>query len=380
MQALDGQKAVSAAKSIAAAISSAVVVLALISGLFDSIERGVGVFVVVATLFLVRNLVLPKLPAWAWWSTLANKIPLVLRWVGAIATAFFVTRLVVSNPAYSPAHNLTPGAFGVEIFCFLLSLAVSLVLLPVAASASTTPQLTKSARAGAKAIVFFCIIAIGTKAAYADVCLDPFCCFGGNALLAALVVAALLLAALPFILALADLAALGALAAEAAEIAELAETAESAETTAEVLEESEAALEAENEAYEASPRLPDVTLHADGWPNLPGDEAGNFISAEPVDLPEGTTLYRIIGPSNNPGGGYWAEELPPNEAAWRSQYAVDPAWNDNGSYVEYKVGPGGLKGWQGPASSQGPGLNGGGSQFWVPPGTITPSSPIETLW
>ena len=126
----------------------------------------------------------------------------------------------------------------------------------------------------------------------------------------------------------------------------------------------------------------------EGWPDLPADKAATFEgAAEPVNLPPGTKIYRVIGSSRDAGGSYWSLEQPPQtEAEWRAGAAVLNDWNGDGGYVEYTVPEGGLRGWQGPAAPQptsalGYALSGGDQQLWIPRGTATPSGGAKpTPW
>jgi hypothetical protein len=137
---------------------------------------------------------------------------------------------------------------------------------------------------------------------------------------------------------------------------------------------------------QAKPGLPPQTLSKEAWPDLPAREARSFNSAEPVTLPPGTKIYRIIDDSANPAGGYWSETLPSSRAQWRGDYAVKTDWNTNGKFVEYTVPDGpGLNVWRGPAAAQpleGSGfhLPGGGQQIWMPPNTVTPGPAMPTGW
>ena len=126
-------------------------------------------------------------------------------------------------------------------------------------------------------------------------------------------------------------------------------------------------------------RLPPVTLTQKGWPDLPAREAPNFQSAQPVDLPSGTKIFRVIDDNSNPSGSYWAPGLPGDEDTWRSECAVKPGWNSDGKMAVCTVSAGGMKVWMGPASSQGS-LPGGGTQFWMPPGTAAPDGIYASPW
>jgi hypothetical protein len=136
----------------------------------------------------------------------------------------------------------------------------------------------------------------------------------------------------------------------------------------------------------AVPGLPRTTLTKPGWPDLPGSEAGNFASAQPVTLPPGTTIYRILAPNSHPAGSYWVEALPVTRAAWRRDLAVKNDWNTNGLYVEYTVPPGpGLRVWRGETGAQellgtGYALPGGAPQIWMPANTVSPGVPKPTGW
>ncbi len=127
-----------------------------------------------------------------------------------------------------------------------------------------------------------------------------------------------------------------------------------------------------------SGRLPDKTLTAKGWPDLPGAQAKNFVSADPVTLNQGDTIYRIIDDPSNAGGGYWARDLPSGISEWRSDYAVKPEWNGNGLYAQHMVEEP-LNVWEGPAASQGA-LPGGNDQIWMAPGTLKPTVIKPTGW
>lgn len=126
-------------------------------------------------------------------------------------------------------------------------------------------------------------------------------------------------------------------------------------------------------------RLPPNTLSQAGWPDLPADQAPNFQSAQPVNLPPNTKLYRVIGDSNAPDGSYWSLSVPADEASWRQSCAVKPKWNNDGQCVSYTVPQQGLKAWMGPASSQGE-FGGGAMQFYVPPGTVKPGPSMPSPW
>ena len=122
------------------------------------------------------------------------------------------------------------------------------------------------------------------------------------------------------------------------------------------------------------------------WPEILSDEAATFKRPpEPVELPEGSKLYRVIDSLSKPNGSYWTTTDPRtvSEAQWRSGAAVNGEWNGDGAFVEYEVPKGGMKVWSGEAASQMSSdganmLSGGGNQVWVPPGSTQASTPIST--
>lgn len=129
----------------------------------------------------------------------------------------------------------------------------------------------------------------------------------------------------------------------------------------------------------AGSRLPPITLQQKGWPDLPAKETPNFQSAQPVNLPPGTTLYRVIDDSSNPSGSYWTPDLPADEDSWRGNCAVKPEWNSDGKVAVTTVPPGGAKAWMGPASSQGS-FSGGGTQMYVPPNALNAGAVYASPW
>jgi uncharacterized Zn-binding protein involved in type VI secretion len=134
--------------------------------------------------------------------------------------------------------------------------------------------------------------------------------------------------------------------------------------------------------YSAPPGqgLPPYTHAALGFPDLPGKAAANFQTAQPVDIPPGTTLYRVVGDPNSGAGSYWSPDVYPSEAAWREGCAVLPEWNNAGTLLALGVvQPPGLKAWAGAASRQGV-LGGGGTQVWIPPGKLNPNSMFQSSW
>lgn len=125
-----------------------------------------------------------------------------------------------------------------------------------------------------------------------------------------------------------------------------------------------------------------------GWPKIPSKDAATFKKPpEPIELPEGSKLYRVVDSESNPNGDYWTTMDPKtmSEAQWRSGAAVKGKWNGDGAFVEYEVPKGGMKVWSGETAPQMSSdnvnmLSGGGNQIWVPPGSTNASTPISTGW
>jgi hypothetical protein len=195
MTVMDRQRASGPMSAVLKALGGALLTTVLISGLIDTLTRAVWVFGIVAAMFIARNVFLPKMQPWSWWAELVNRVPLVVRWVATILVSYGVSRSILSISSLSPRVNPVPGAFGAEIFCFLLSLMVGIALLPPIPSTGVS-HLSNGTRRTGKLAVLLLILLFATQPVYAGICLDPFCCFNGAAKIAALVVAAILLLAL----------------------------------------------------------------------------------------------------------------------------------------------------------------------------------------
>ncbi|MEB3790311.1 hypothetical protein [Acinetobacter sp. IK40] len=111
-------------------------------------------------------------------------------------------------------------------------------------------------------------------------------------------------------------------------------------------------------ALKKSPRIldgyPDISNSSNSYP-LKG-KFDTFHDLEPIDLPEGTILYRVLDPSSYDNSICWMRESEykklKSKADWRRYFAVFASWNHNGEMVKYRVPKGGLKVWEGPAASQ----------------------------
>ncbi|HCY62715.1 MAG TPA: hypothetical protein DHV59_07780 [Oxalobacteraceae bacterium] len=107
--------------------------------------------------------------------------------------------------------------------------------------------------------------------------------------------------------------------------------------------------------------------YKDGWPNFTDTteykiEKGNAIiksfhgMMNPVELKEGTVIYRVIDHKfGEPNGAYWMYVDPKSIKGWywRVKFAVLQSWSHNGKYVKYIIPKGkSLRAWEGKVSSQ----------------------------
>lgn len=82
-----------------------------------------------------------------------------------------------------------------------------------------------------------------------------------------------------------------------------------------------------------------------------------FHTMQPVVIPPGTTLYRVLDPSSSDNSICWMTKAEFDKLRtkddWRRRFAVWANWNSNGEYVTYTVPPGkGLHVWEGVTASQ----------------------------
>ncbi|WP_130802876.1 hypothetical protein [Acinetobacter ihumii] len=118
---------------------------------------------------------------------------------------------------------------------------------------------------------------------------------------------------------------------------------------------------AAKEKYTALKKSPKIL---EGYPDISNSSNSyalkgkfdTFHDLEPIDLPEGTILYRVLDPSSYDNSICWMRESEykklKSKADWRRYFAVFASWNHNGEMVKYRVPKGGLKVWEGPAASQ----------------------------
>ncbi len=107
-----------------------------------------------------------------------------------------------------------------------------------------------------------------------------------------------------------------------------------------------------------------------GWPDLdpkvkPGErhplakayETFENNTIEPVTIPPGEALYRVLDPSSGDNSICWMRKAEFNKLKskddWRRKFAVWSSWNSNGEFVTYTVPPGkGLNVWEGVVGTQ----------------------------
>lgn len=120
-----------------------------------------------------------------------------------------------------------------------------------------------------------------------------------------------------------------------------------------------------NTHKEAHPPAENAPIKA-GWPDLsdsattPTKRKYNTFEdgkIEPVTIPPGETLYRILDPSSRDNSICWMRKAEfdklKSKDDWRRKFAVWTNWNANGEYVTYTVPPGkGLNVWEGTVGTQ----------------------------
>ncbi|TCS39484.1 hypothetical protein EDC30_101440 [Paucimonas lemoignei] len=115
----------------------------------------------------------------------------------------------------------------------------------------------------------------------------------------------------------------------------------------------------------AHPAAENVPIKA-GWPDLrdtaTSPTKGKYNTfeegkIEPVTIPPGETLYRILDPGSSDNSICWMRKAEfdklKSKDDWRRKFAVWTNWNANGEYVTYTVPPGkGLQVWEGVVGTQ----------------------------
>jgi hypothetical protein len=92
-----------------------------------------------------------------------------------------------------------------------------------------------------------------------------------------------------------------------------------------------------------------------GWPST--RDYQTFHTMNPVTIPPGTKLYRVVDPKSKDNSICWMTETEfrklKSKDDWRRRFAVWANWNSNGEFVTYTVPPGpGLNVWEGVTASQ----------------------------
>lgn len=106
-----------------------------------------------------------------------------------------------------------------------------------------------------------------------------------------------------------------------------------------------------------------------------------FNTLDPIEIPPGTTLYRIVDPSSYDNSICWMTKAEfdklKSKDDWRRHFAVWKHWNSNGEFVTYTVPQGkSLKVWEGITASQQLKkdsnffLEGGGRQIVIEPSDL----------
>ncbi|WP_228379724.1 hypothetical protein [Pantoea agglomerans] len=105
---------------------------------------------------------------------------------------------------------------------------------------------------------------------------------------------------------------------------------------------------------------------ADGWPDISEGSKNSALkkkfntfdkSMQPVEIPPGTVIYRVVDPSSSDNNICWMRKAEfdklTSKSDWRRRFAVWKSWNENGEFVTYTIPPGKpLKVWEGRAGTQ----------------------------
>jgi hypothetical protein len=124
----------------------------------------------------------------------------------------------------------------------------------------------------------------------------------------------------------------------------------------------------------AYPAMDDPPKALTGYPDISdasksGATKGKFRTfhdIQPMEIPPGTTLYRVLDPSSGDNSICWMTKAEfdklKSKDDWRKRFAVWANWNTNGEFVTYTV-PNGkpLKVWEGVTGSQ----NIAGTKYWL---------------
>lgn len=180
------------------AVIAALAITLLLLGYAGSLARGAMVFMIAVAILLLRTYFLPRLSLWNSWSTRAASYPAMARLIVASLLTYVACRSILAYPDFNARLRSTAQSFGPEIASILIGFVALLVLLPNGALSteeevpSGNPEMPEIPvpSAAVQAIIVIGVVLLASKKAWAAVCQDPACCFGGDNGLAGSAVAA----------------------------------------------------------------------------------------------------------------------------------------------------------------------------------------------
>jgi hypothetical protein len=170
-------------------VLTALMMTLLTAGYINSLLLGAFVFVAYGSILVARTYFLPRLGIWTRWTGAVGKAPLIVRLALALLAGYLITKSVLALPGQATQLNGVPGQFGPQIASALLGLAVAAALLPQTSTATAqksignphaTPKGTQLRNVGVHLMLLASLVLLITSRAYADICLDPICCFGAD--------------------------------------------------------------------------------------------------------------------------------------------------------------------------------------------------------
>jgi hypothetical protein len=166
---------------------------------------GLSLFIVIAVIFLIRGVVLPRIAIWTVWAAVMAVVPLLFRWLGVGLGTYLITQAIYLRPSSSILANQGAGAFAPELTGIVLGVVVLVLLMPLSLSGPNRPtgigQL-KFGRLLKRGALVFVIVALAhatPASAMMSYCADSYCCFFNNRNAILAVAALLFLAALFFL-------------------------------------------------------------------------------------------------------------------------------------------------------------------------------------
>lgn len=175
----------------ASTFGSAILLTLLLSGLFTKLwPQSVLVFALILAILVLRSIVLPTLPPWRVWTTVAKRIPLLARWAVMGIGGYYIGRGILALPGQSVHLNEAAGSFGAEISAVVVSLAFAACLFPVD-QPGTRDSITKTSlnlrpAIQAAGLILVAFVVFHPQFALAS-CVASQCCFTNNWLAAAYV-------------------------------------------------------------------------------------------------------------------------------------------------------------------------------------------------